>query len=77
MPRLAPPRLAPRRLEAVDPFSSGRWFDGWETPPPPPPAPPCPRPVAEPRPDSGLPISVRERPVGRRVFDLGRDDLLA
>jgi len=25
----------------------------------------------------GLPISVRERPVGRRVFDLGCDDLLA
>ncbi len=75
------------RREAVDPFSSGRWFDGWETPPPPPPAPPCPRPVAEPWPDSGLqldcwrlfglPISVRERPVGRRVFDLGCDNLLA
>ena len=33
------------RLHAVDPYSSGRWFKGWATPPPP--APPAPKPVAE------------------------------
>ena len=70
------------RLDAVDPYSSGRWFDGWSTPPPP--APPGPKPAAEAR--SCLlkefwrfffqPIDVHEQPVGPPRFDPRHDALL-
>jgi REP element-mobilizing transposase RayT len=71
------------RLHAVDPYSSGRWFKGWATPPPS--APPAPIPVAEARSCLlqedywrffGPPIDVHEQPVGPPVFDHRRDAAL-
>jgi len=70
------------RIDAVDPLSSGRWFDGWATPPQH--GPPGPKPVAEAASDLlrelwllfGMPIDVQERPVGPPRFDPRRDALL-